>query len=1088
MRQRLLFLSLLMVMMGVRFEGFGQILTFEFSALAGNEVSANSNSNDANINSSIITRGAGLTASSNVGRFNATSWATTSIANAVSGNDYMEFTISPNLGYQFNVSSIVVQWQRSETGNTAISLRSSLDNYATDLDDVKIVTDNTNTQTFTWTFAQALSSISVTYRLYSYAEATGGSGGPGDGTGNDIIVNGGVYSTLSGPFIELIPIELNGFNYLISEGPSLDQTFSVIGINLTNNISITSPTNYEISKNSGSGYTSLLTYTPTEVLTPQTVYVRLKAGLNGGSYNGELVTATSTGAVTKNVTLNGRVKSIYTWNNNSGGIWTTPSNWNPARSTPAVDDRLVFNDGNTYTITGLITDAIEGVHISNTTKITLNSSSGGTLSIGNGSSGNDLIIEAGSELNISQTSSAAIIISVGTEASGSISGSMNFTSNTASINQLTGTSASAITFNSGAVFTQNTNSTGNVFGNTATGSVVFTNGSTFIQADGNNPFATNNVVVFQNGSFFKIISSSVSTSFSGRSYSNFEMDYAGTISASSTTALSFDDLKITQGTFNLNATGTSGHSIKGNITVQSGASLNFNPSSSGTVNFNGSSQQTISGGGTITSNGNSTLVVANVTGVIVDNNTSLSGNLTVSTGSLSINAGRQLTIGGILTNTPGTSGLFIKSGATGTGSLIHNSDNVAATAQRYIPGVSYSWHLTGSPVVAQSISGDWIPDGSGYDFYAYDEPSATWLNQKVGGNNITSFTPGKGYLTAYESILPTKIFSGNLNNGTVTVPVTKTGSGPYTGANLLANPYASGIDWSSATRTLFADNFAYVYDQTAGGGAGGYTTINGSAGNAWIAPHQGFFVIAQTAGDFSFIHAMREHGGTFTKNVAADQDLLSIRLSGETYFDVTSIRQKENTSSNRDRDDALKFYSFNAAAPQLYTLSQDGEKLMLNSYPELDNETAVNVGILIPVDGSYNISIESVGGLLTSEDIYLKDKLLGTNHNLTTSGAYIFIASPKDNPNRFLLHFGAVDIDEQTPSNRLKAYAINGRLYFHHNGEAVMEVIDLQGRLLESAVVNGQGLVTRQMNQPAGVYVVRLTGSEGVQTAKVVVK
>jgi len=195
----LLILIALLAMPGV---GWGQILTFEFSALAGNEVSATSNSNDANLTSSTITRGAGLTASTNGGRFNATNWALTSIANAVSGNNYMEFTITPNSGYQFNVSSIDVQWQRSATGNTAISLRSSLDSYATDLDAVKNVVDNTSTQTFTWTFTQENSTTPVTYRLYSYAEAAAGSGGPGDGAGNDIIVNGAVSAVGGNPIAE----------------------------------------------------------------------------------------------------------------------------------------------------------------------------------------------------------------------------------------------------------------------------------------------------------------------------------------------------------------------------------------------------------------------------------------------------------------------------------------------------------------------------------------------------------------------------------------------------------------------------------------------------------------------------------------------------------------------------------------------------------------------------------------------------------------------------------------------------------------------------------------------------------------------
>lgn len=191
------------LMMIVAQVSWGQILTFEFSSLAGNEATATSNFNDANLSSSTISRGAGLTASNNSGRFNATSWALSSIANAVTGNDYMEFTITPNSGYQFSVSSVVIQFQRSGTGNRGLALRSSVDGYASNLDGEKSVTDNTSTQTFTFTFAQANSTTPVTYRLYGWAEATGGSGGPGDGAGNDIVVNGTVTSTGATPEINI---------------------------------------------------------------------------------------------------------------------------------------------------------------------------------------------------------------------------------------------------------------------------------------------------------------------------------------------------------------------------------------------------------------------------------------------------------------------------------------------------------------------------------------------------------------------------------------------------------------------------------------------------------------------------------------------------------------------------------------------------------------------------------------------------------------------------------------------------------------------------------------------------------------------
>lgn len=168
------------------------IVTFEFSGLAGNEATANSNSNDPGLTPSTISRGAGLTASLNTNRYNATSWALASIASAVSGDDYMEFTITPNAGKMFSVGTIWVQWQRSGTGNSAIALRSSLDSYAADIGGVWTLADVATTQTNAWTVNLTNSTAPVTYRLYSYAEAGTGSGGPGDGAGNDIVVSGTV--------------------------------------------------------------------------------------------------------------------------------------------------------------------------------------------------------------------------------------------------------------------------------------------------------------------------------------------------------------------------------------------------------------------------------------------------------------------------------------------------------------------------------------------------------------------------------------------------------------------------------------------------------------------------------------------------------------------------------------------------------------------------------------------------------------------------------------------------------------------------------------------------------------------------------
>lgn len=112
------------------------------------------------------------------------------------------------------------------------------------------------------------------------------------------------------PVITLSTASLTGFTYVLGSGPSAEQTFTVSGTNLTQNISISAPTNYEISKTSDTGYSTPLTFAHSGgTVSAQTVYVRLKSGLSIGSYNGEDITATSSGATNKTVTCSGSVST-----------------------------------------------------------------------------------------------------------------------------------------------------------------------------------------------------------------------------------------------------------------------------------------------------------------------------------------------------------------------------------------------------------------------------------------------------------------------------------------------------------------------------------------------------------------------------------------------------------------------------------------------------------------------------------------------------------------------------------------------------------------------------------------------------------
>ncbi|MEA3447249.1 MAG: T9SS type A sorting domain-containing protein, partial [Bacteroidota bacterium] len=96
--------------------------------------------------------------------------------------------------------------------------------------------------------------------------------------------------------------------YEEGSGPSAEQSFTVEGSNLTNNISLSAPTNYEISETSGSGFGNSVTLTQSGgTVSTTTIYVRLKAGLSIATYNNEDITASSSDATDQTVTCDGEV-------------------------------------------------------------------------------------------------------------------------------------------------------------------------------------------------------------------------------------------------------------------------------------------------------------------------------------------------------------------------------------------------------------------------------------------------------------------------------------------------------------------------------------------------------------------------------------------------------------------------------------------------------------------------------------------------------------------------------------------------------------------------------------------------------------
>ncbi len=107
---------------------------------------------------------------------------------------------------------------------------------------------------------------------------------------------------------------LTGFNYGYGSGPSQSQSFTISGTELSDNIRVEAPADYEVSVNANNDYVSMVTLPQSSgTVAETTIYVRLMSGLEAGTYNGD-ISITSSGALDKSIFLSGNVKLVTSIN------------------------------------------------------------------------------------------------------------------------------------------------------------------------------------------------------------------------------------------------------------------------------------------------------------------------------------------------------------------------------------------------------------------------------------------------------------------------------------------------------------------------------------------------------------------------------------------------------------------------------------------------------------------------------------------------------------------------------------------------------------------------------------------------------
>lgn len=393
---------------------------------------------------------------------------------------------------------------------------------------------------------------------------------------------------------------------------------------------------------------------------------------------------------------------------------------------------------------------------------------------------------------------------------------------------------------------------------------------------------------------------------------------------------------------------------------------------------------------------------------------------------------------------------------------------ILVTAQKEIAAAqnwtteSNGWYFIASPINA-TLRPNEVPgmiteddsNGHTFDLYSYDGNAVTYESEPVPWQNYRSHSTdffienGKGYLYAnagdptIEFYGETKAYSTTSNSVTL----------EYDGWNLIGNPYTFNVTVNHSFAELEHEN----------------AVTNRDSGSV-IKPCQGIAVYGEEGHTVVFTKAATEQQAQAPSNL--NMVLTNFNLRGANAIDnaIVSFNEGEGMPKFDLMDQEARLY-----------IPQDGKEYAIvhgekQGVMPLNFETNEN--------GEYAITVDVAD--VEMAYLHLIDNLTGADVDLLSTTRYQFTARKSDYVSRFKLVFSTNGVDEISDGDDCFAYYDGSEWVIANTGKATLQVVDMMGRVVSSETVSGNAVVS--INQPAGLYVMRLLNGENVRTQKVVVR
>ena len=417
------------------------------------------------------------------------------------------------------------------------------------------------------------------------------------------------------------------------------------------------------------------------------------------------------------------------------------------------------------------------------------------------------------------------------------------------------------------------------------------------------------------------------------------------------------------------------------------------------------------------------------------------------------------------------------------GELYHNNAVSSATMEKEIAGAttwgtgttaSDGWYVISNPLSYSSFTPtnttyvtNLAPEAVGgvpqFDLYKYMESSMNWYNYQAHSSDYY-LTRGIGFLYSRHDNATISFMSGtyfSLPVADVTPTLTfNEANGDMAGWNLLGNPFSHSITWANIEATNVNTTGYYKL------GNDGAWTATGPTTTEPIKPMEGFLVKATAASPSLTMH----NNAVPSSKDRANDDFLAFTVANSNYSDITYAMFSEGEGLD-------KINHRNADIPMVY-IPQDGERYAIATMG--DDTEMFNLNFKAMTTGEYSLSYKAKGQF---DYLHVIDRMTGEDIDMLVEDKYSFIASPRDNENRFIVKL-RYNANGNVSTNDIFVYQNDDELIV--NGEGELQVYDVMGRYVASYEVNGTRRIGASQFSNA-VYIFRLVGNE-VKTQKIVVR